>query len=156
MKKLVVVGTFVAGATVGLTVCGAIVVNNILKSERHRRGLAKVITEKVDTLLYGKEPFESYRSPKYGVEYVSYRDFHNNRYDEHFIFETREEADGIFNNIVELLNEHGSVTVADVCNLCGQTSTSFDSQRGWKSTKDMKVVKTRNGYELYLPKPVEL
>lgn len=156
MKKLVVFGTFVAGVTVGFTTCGALVINKILKSERHRIGLAKVITEKVDTLLYDKEPFGSYRSPKYNVEYVSYRNFHSNRYDEHFIFETREEADGIFNNIVELINEHGSVTVADVCDLCGQTSTSFDSQRGWKSTKDMKVIITRHGYELYLPKPVEL
>jgi hypothetical protein len=156
MKKLVVVVTFVAGAAVGFTACGAIIASKVLKSDRHREGLAKVVTEKLDTWLYDEEKPEIYRSPKYNTTYVSYRDFHNNRYDEHIIFETREEADGIFNNIVELLNEHGSVTVADVCDLCGQRSTSFDSQRGWKTTEDIKVVKTRNGYELYLPKPVEL
>lgn len=153
MKKLVVVGTFVTGVTVGFTACGVFVVNRVLKSDRHREGLVKVASDKMDKWLHGERKNEKYRSPKYNVEYVSYRNYHDNKYDREFIFETREKADEVLNNIIELIDTYDSASVEDVCDLCGLTPNHIDSQLGWVTTEGMKVIKTRNGYELYLPKP---
>ena len=52
-----------------------------------------------------------------------------------------------------------SVSVADLYDLCGLTSRFKDNQIGWKdpdSMAKMYIVRTRQGYQLKLPKPVEL
>lgn len=158
MKKLLVVGTFIAGATVGFAACGALVVDRVLKSDRHREGLTKAVSEKMDKWLYGEEKCEGRYRTNSKVSYVSYRSFHDNRYngqkvEECFIFETREKAENVLNEISELMNTHGQVSLADVYDLCAMMPRATDYECGWNTIEGMKVIKTRNGYELYLPKP---
>ena len=175
MKKLVLVGTFVAGVTVGFTACGALVVDRVLKSDRHREGLAKVVSEKVDKWLYGEEKHGVYHSSRLGVSYNIYRDKKNDRhyasnskvsyrsfYDkidvkerdiEPIIFDTYEGAEKVLSNIGEIIDTYTAVSVADVCDLCNVLPEHTDNILGWTTTDGMEIIKTRNGYELYLPKP---
>ena len=174
MKKLLAVGTFVAGATVGFTACGAIVVNKILKSDRHREGLAKVVTEKLDTWLYGEEKRDVYRSSRLGVSYnihsdkkndrhhasnskVSYRSFYDKtgvkeRDIEPIVFDTREEAEKVLKNIGEIIDTYITVSVADVCDLCNVMPEHTDNILGWTTTNGMEIIEFENCCELHLPK----
>lgn len=158
MKKLLVVGTFVAGVTVGFTACGMLVVNRVLKSDRHREGLVGVISEKMEKWLYGEEKHEwRYASNSR----VSYKTFHDQkyctaRYLEQIIFETREKAESVLSEIEEWIGEHGYLSVHDLYELCEVPSDHVDSEYGWKSVNDMGILRTYTGYKIYLPKPIKL
>lgn len=155
MKKLVVFGTFVAGVTVGFAACGVLVANRVLQSDRHREGLAKVVSEKVDEWLYSEEKQSERYLLKSGV---SYRGFRYRTHDmvKHYksiVFETPEEAENILKKIGEVIETYDSVSLANVYDLCGLVSTRADNDYGWNTVDGMEVVETRNGYELHLPKP---
>lgn len=171
MKALGTIGTFVVGTAVGFVACGALTVRGVLKSERHRKALANLVSEKVNEELFEK------RADTYRVEYVSYpkkspRSRVSYRSPYHYAekrdrmkvergpieikFDNGAEADTAFDRIKELVIEYGQVTVADICDICELPSCYEDNNYGWTHVSDMRIIEGGGEYTLYLPKPLPL
>lgn len=148
MKALGTIGTFVVGTAVGFVTCGYLTVRGVLKSERHRKALANVVSEKVNEELFGERtyPKRCCRSR------VSYRKMNDEREPIDIVFESGAEAETVFNHIKELMEEHSVMTVADVADICELESTYSDNGYGWVSTSDMYIDKS-DECTLHLPSP---
>lgn len=153
MKKLVAVGTFVAGVSVGFVACGVLTVRGVLKSEKHRRGLVRVITEKVMDWLYTETESSDHSStrPK-----VSYKPYIKRSEVEDILFDTYEAAECVLINITKIIEEYGECTVADFYELCDVHCESSDHKIGWLTADGMSVRKSNYCYLLELPKPVPI
>ena len=138
------IGTFVVGAAVGFATCGYLTVRGVLKSERHRKALADMVAEKLT-------------EERAGTSRVSYKA----RYEEmvesasdpkEIVFDNARSAEEVLDNIKEIINIHGYVTVADVCELYGLKSNRFEHEYGWTTISDMHIENVDGKYTLYLPK----
>ena len=164
MKKLAVIGTFIAGASVGFVTCGVLTVRGVLKSEKLRGAIANVISDKVyewldEELDHRRKPRISYTSyydyrPKSTISYKSYyiRENDDSKF-RNYIFETSEAAENVLRGMEDIVTEYGYVSVQDFYELCGGPSHYVDSTIGWKSTLNMKVVEKDHGYIIDLPEP---
>lgn len=155
MKVLRTIGTLAIGAAAGFVACGALTVKSVLSSERHRKALAKLVSEKVSEELFGKET---------NTSRVSYRSYHDKervamnaeRGPIDIKFERGTEADTALDHIKELMKEYGQVTVADVCDICELPSCYEDNNYGWTHVSDMHILEGGGEYTLCLPKPLPL
>lgn len=78
---------------------------------------------------------------------------------EEIIIETLGEAEDVLSYVSDIFENYGLVSVADLYDLCGVPSNYEDNKIGWKdsySVSKMYILKTKYGYQLKLPKPVEL
>jgi hypothetical protein len=167
MKKLVAIGTFAAGVSVGFVTCGVLTVRGVLKSEKLRGAIANVVSEKVYELLdeefdQRRKPRISYtsyynRSPKSKVSYKSYyiRENDDSKF-RNYVFETLEAAQNVLRGMEYAISNYGYVSVQDFYELCGVSSSFTDNTIGWRSALDMKVVEKDHGYIVDLPKPRKL
>lgn len=172
MKVLRTIGTLTIGAAAGFVACGALTVRGVLKSERHRKALVDMVSEKVNDELFGKkfEPkqFEPKNSSHSRVSYRPYnkqtprsRVYYKVRYEEmvesacdpkEIVFDTASLAEEVLDNIKEIIDTYGYVTVADVCDLCDLNHHRFDDEYGWTTSSDMHIEHVDDKYILYLPK----
>ncbi len=164
MKKLVTIGTFVAGASVGFVTCGVLTVRGALKSEKLRGTIANVISEKVyewldEELDHRRKPRVSYTSyynkrPKATVSYKSYYTCGNHdKQFRNYVFETSEAAQNVLRNMEDIVTKYGYVSVQNFYELCGVSGNFTDNIIGWRSALDMKVVEKDHGYIIDLPEP---
>ena len=151
MKKLAVVGTFVAGVSVGFVTCGVVTVRAAINSEKVRKVIADNI---VEYLL--PEPRHRYNySNTYGVSYKPY--YYKSSKDHKCLFETREAAESVLNEMEELVSKCGFMSLQGFYDLSemDMKSPSFETI-GWKNIDDAKVMFTGRGYEIIMPETVEL
>jgi len=98
---------------------------------------------------------------------VSYSPYHHKKYNtyssEHppeFLFKSKEEASKIIDEALELINNYGQISVADLYELVGVPSNFQDNNYGWKSIKNVKIKSSSiyNGgtYILEFPKAEKL
>ena len=155
MKTLGTIRTFVLGAAAGFVACGALTVKGVLSSERHRKALAKLVSEKVSEELFDKET---------NTSRVSYRSYHDKkrvamnaeRGPIDIVFESGVEAETAFDHIKQVMKEYAQVTVADVCDICELDSNYADNNYGWTHVSDMHILEGGGEYTLCLPKPLPL
>ena len=140
MKKLAVVGTFVAGAAVGFITCGVMTVRAAISSKKTREAIVGIVTDKVNEWLYQDR-----------ITYIPYN------MTSECIFETREAAESVLNDMEELVTEYGYMSLQSFYNLCEMDikSPSFE-HIGWKNIEGARVARTRSGYEISMPETVEL
>lgn len=130
----------------------------------------KLVSDTVDTVLYG-EPgrrkdtkrssgsFVSYRSYSdrdkrdRDDRRSSYRDRRGYDYDD-IILETRGEAEDVLTCLEEALDRYDVVSVADLYDLVGMSRVSVhtDNKYGWTSLRNADIIRTRDGYQLKLPR----
>jgi hypothetical protein len=67
------------------------------------------------------------------------------------ILSSRGEADDVLNKLYDMLEKYGTVSVSDLYDLVGSTSSYTDEKWGWTELRDSGVTRTRNGYLLNLP-----
>lgn len=73
------------------------------------------------------------------------------------IFETRDEAVAVLEQLNDILEEYKFVTVAALFASIGKSSPNHtDNKWGWEDLESASVRLVRNGYLLILPKPVAL
>lgn len=72
------------------------------------------------------------------------------------ILATRPEADMVIERMYDLLEQYGSVSVADLHMLIGWSSSYTDQRWGWTDLRGANVTRHRDGYALILPKTVAL
>jgi hypothetical protein len=71
-------------------------------------------------------------------------------------FETRREADDVFDALVEELEEKGSVSVYYFYEVAGKTALYTDHNYGWTSLEGTRYKRSEDGYALVLPQPEKL
>ena len=152
---------FISGVAGGFVLCGVTIGKILIKSNTFRETVINKISDKVTSFLYG----ETKRSKiGYKPYKVSYRDYYTGRkietpcYDE-IILETLDEAEKVLSFISDIFEDYGVVYVADVYDLCGVPSNFKDNKIGWNdshSVSKMHILKTKYGYKLKLPKPVDI
>lgn len=71
------------------------------------------------------------------------------------LFESRDDAEEVLDNLVDFVEIYGQATVSDLYDLVGKTCEYTDRGFGWKALGSSRVVRGRDGYILDLP-PVEV
>lgn len=146
---------FTGGVAGGFVLCGVTTINIVLKSETFRKVIKEKISDEVMTFLYGEKPkrvsySDVYKHRTRRPKTISYADI---------IFETREDAVQIQYHLNDLFDDYGSFSVADFYELCGVPVNFTDNNLGWNdpnAIKQMNINKVEFGYQIYLPKPVDL
>lgn len=115
-------------------------------------------------LLYGES--RSKKKNQTSVSYKNYyeRDNRDERYSERkrpynydeIVIDNRGEAEEVLARMDELIDVYGTVSVADFYELVGASGSYTDNKYGWTNIRDARVVRTRDGYIVKLPRAVPL
>ena len=143
---------FTGGVAGGFVLCGVTIGKILIKSNTFRETVIKKISDKVTSFLYG----ETGRS-KDGI--ITKGRKIETPYGKEIIIETLDEAEKVLSFISDIFEDYGVVYVADVYDLCGVPSNFKDNKIGWNdshSVSKMHILKTKYGYKLKLPKPVDI
>ena len=72
------------------------------------------------------------------------------------LFENRKGADDVLDNLRWVISKYGYATLADFYDLAGVRALYEDCKFGWTSLRGAKIVCTRNGYAIELPRATPL
>ena len=75
---------------------------------------------------------------------------------EDIVMETREDAEEVLTNLVELVDVYGIATLADFYGLIGFDTSYVDNKHGWDTMNNVSIVRVRDGYVLNLARPIHL
>lgn len=70
--------------------------------------------------------------------------------------ETRGEAEMVISRMDEIMDEYDQVRVADLYDLVGITGDYTDNKYGWTNIQTARVVRTRDGYKIQMPRAIPL
>ena len=121
----------------------------------------------IETLLYGQRRSAASRGisqPKTYTSYSSYSKQHQapartipqkqkGREFDDIIIDNRADAEMVVDTLIESIKEYGTVTLADVYDLVGITSSYVDYRWGWgeEFIHEVGIRKTRNGWLIEFP-----
>ena len=72
-------------------------------------------------------------------------------------FGSRKEAANVLHRLADILDQYGTVTVADFYDEAGLNDSYYSSAHyGWKDIGDAYVVKVRSGWSISMPDPIKL
>lgn len=130
-----------------------------------KRTLGEMLNNGIDMMLYGEVKPKRRSTGSSRVSYASYydRDDRTIRRDSNIgrartsshdvLLETRVEAEEVLNTLDDLIDQYGVVSVADLYDLVGLTSTNYtDNKYGWTDLRHAEVRRDRDGYLLRMPK----
>lgn len=155
-------GKFIRTALVfmgGMTAGGYCVVNAALKSQTFTTALKDAIAKKTVEVIYGEEPKAIQRRVSYYDTYRHDRKTPNYCLEccQDIIFQTRQDAEDVLTEMEDVVNQYGVVSLADVYDIAGQVAPSYAANKyGWRSLKNAKVVRCREGYFIEVPKATEI
>ena len=130
-----------------------------------KKAISDIVTDGIDMILYGGSGRGS-RS-KRETSRVSYRSYYDDKRDrrdsysgygrgrfdyDDIIYETRGEAEKVRNQMLDVIDRYGFVTVGDMYDLSGLTPPYTANSYGWTSIRTAEPVRVRDGYVLKLPK----
>lgn len=73
------------------------------------------------------------------------------------IFDSRKEAANVLHRLADILDQYGTVTVADFYDEAGLNDSHYSSTHyGWKDIGDAYVVKVCYGWSISMPNPIKL
>ena len=136
-----------------------------------KKMISEIVRNGIDMLMYG----ESGRSKNYSgnSDKVSYRSYYgsndsgrNNNsgsraksvfdYD-NIMIPTRQEAEEVIRQMDAIVEKYGTVSVADLYDLCGVTDHNYmNAKYGWTSIRTAEAIRVRDGYILKLPRAMPL
>lgn len=129
-----------------------------------KKAISDIVTNGIDMILYGESGHKSTSSSSK----VSYRSYYEDKrnggrkesnssrrsdygYDD-VIFDRRGEAEDVLERLEELVDSYDNASVADLYDLVGITGKYTDNKYGWYDLHEARVVNTRDGYKIKLPK----
>lgn len=136
-----------------------------------------IITQGIEMLLYGSTRGNDRGRRSAGNTVISYGSYHSSskrrRGPErpertrssgfrhrlsNIVYDYQEDAGEVLEFLHDLLDEYGSVSVADFYEVSGLAADSeyTDNSWGWFSLERCRVVRTRDGWEITFPEPVRL
>lgn len=133
--------------------------------------VSDTVSNGIEMLLFGQTRGSRTRRDR-DKSYVSYSNYYNDRdrdkprqvsqrnrarhnFDD-IILESRGEAEEVLSHLVDLTEDYGMASVADLYDLVGVTSNFTDNKYGWDNLASGRVVPVRGGYLLELPRPIVL
>lgn len=128
---------FGLGLTLGFCIGATHAVGKMMSVDEIRKACANRVANKISDFLYGKC-------------HCSYS------YD--WCFATREDCEKAWHDICDLIQLYGLVTVAEVKEIVGAKSSSYeDTKRGWAGTIGMSIRPEKDGtWTIRLPEPKRL
>ena len=127
----------------------------------------------IEVLIRGESRGSHTRRDK-GKSYVSYSNYYNRSRDdrrddrrdtsarnrarhnfEDIILDSRGEAEEVLSHLVDLTEDYGVASVADLYDLVGMTGNFTDNKYGWTNLSDATVSRVRDGYIIDLPKTIQ-
>ena len=135
-----------------------------------KNAISNAITGGIDMLLFGERRSDSSRSSasrsytSYSSRSTSRRDNSRQGYRRSSLFElddillpTKLDANSVIDNMFNILDEYGVVSVADYYALVGEPSNYQMNAWGWENLNNVYTQRTRNGeYKIVLPKPINI
>lgn len=131
--------------------------------------LSDMVSGGIEMLLFGEAKGTRTRRDK-NKSYVSYSSYSRgerergasdrsavNRARHNFdeiILESRGEAEEVLSHLVDLTEDYGQATIADLYSLVGMTSAFTDDKYGWTNLSTATVSRVREGYLINLPKAI--
>ena len=128
-----------------------------------------IFTDGIDMVLYGGSGRGKRRS---GIsDKISYRSYYDQRDDrrsiddrrsrsrfdyDDIIFETRGEAEAVRDQMEDVIDRYGFVTVADMYDMAELSAPYTSNKYGWTSVRNAEPIRTRDGYVLKLPKALPI
>lgn len=137
-----------------------------------KKVISEIVSNSVDIILYGGSGKDG--SGRRSENRVSYRSYYDDRRDdrrdtdrynprsrfeyEDIVFNTRGEAEAVRRQMIDVIDQYGLVTVADMYDMAGLTVPYTGNSYGWTNIRSAEPVRVHDGYILRLPKatPVEL
>lgn len=77
-------------------------------------------------------------------------------YYDDIVLKNRTDAEAIIEQMEFMIDQYNQVTVNDLMDILGKSSNPTDCRYGWINLSTAKIVRTRDGYLLDLPKAVPL
>lgn len=77
-------------------------------------------------------------------------------YNDDIILDTRSEAELVIDRLLDIIDDYGAASVADLYALVGIDSDYTDNKYGWTNLSMASVSRCRDGYILNLPKAYEI
>ena len=128
---------FSLGLTLGFVIGATHAVEKMMSVDEIRKACANRIANKISNFLYGKS---------------------NCSYSYDWRFDTQEDCEKAWHDICDIIQLYGLVTVADVKEIAGVKSSSYeDTKRGWAGTIGMSIRPEKDGtWTIHLPDPKRL
>lgn len=133
-----------------------------------KKAISDIVTDGVAMILYGETGGRKTKSSSR----VSYRSYYDDRRDDRrdrdrfesrgrfdyddVVFESRGEAELVREQMVELIERYGFVTVADMYDMADLTAPYTANKYGWTNIRNAESVRVRDGYILKLPKAIPI
>lgn len=135
--------------------------------------LVDIVKDGIDAVVFGdRQPASKSRNQGFGqVAYHkmsrddrNYRDRDRERtinratgsFDD-IVFARRNDADNILDSLINLVDEYGAARVSDFYDMAGIEGQDWnDRDYGWENLSRAEIRHTREGYVVYLPKPIRL
>lgn len=132
-----------------------------------KKAISDIVRDGIDMILYGESGRSKRNSSGSKVSYASYydgdrkashtRSNNNARFDfEDIIFETRRDAEDVREQMEELIDHYGTVSVSDMYDMAGLTAPYTANKYGWINIRTAEPVRVRDGYILKLPRPMPI
>lgn len=129
-----------------------------------KKAISDIVTNGIDMLLYpngeGRHKNSSHFSYRSCYRTENERSERKSTYTvrdyDNITLDTRGEAEDILTSMDELISMYSIVSVADLYDLVGIVGSYTDNKYGWTNLNTAKVIPTRDGYKLKLPRAVPL
>lgn len=131
--------------------------------------MSDTVSNGIEMLLFGQVRGSRTKRDR-GKSYVSYSSYYDrdkkptrpsarntsrHNFDD-IILETRGEAEEVLSHLVDLTEDYGMASVADLYDLVGITSNFTDNKYGWDNLSSASVNRVRDGYLISLPRTTVL
>lgn len=128
---------FSLGLTLGFVIGATHAVEKMMSVDEIRKACTNRIANKISNFLYGKS---------------------NCSYSYDLRFTTQEYCEKAWHDICDVIQLYGLVTVADVNEIAGVKSSSYeDTKRGWAGTIGMSIIPEKDGtWTIHMPEPKRL
>ena len=128
---------FSLGLTLGFVIGATHTVAKMMSVDEIRKACANRVANKISNFLYGKS---------------------NCSYSYDWRCATQEDCEKAWHDICDVIQLYGLVTVADVKEIAGVKSSSYeDTKRGWVGTIGMSIIPEKDGaWTIHMPEPKRL
>lgn len=132
-----------------------------------KKAISDIVTDGVSMILYGETGSRKSRSSG-KVSYRSYYDDRRDRRDsddrrargrfdyDDVVFETRGDAELVREQMVDMIERYGVVTVADMYDAADLTAPYTANKYGWTNIRNAETIRVKDGYVLKLPKAMPI
>lgn len=129
-----------------------------------KKAILDIVTDGADMILYGG----SHKNKHKSGGNISYRSYYDDKKDDKdyrskgrfdyddLVFDSRSECEAVREQMVEIIDQYGFVTVADMYDMADLPAPYTSSKYGWTNIRTAETIRGRDGYVLKLPKAMPI